>query len=377
MASDIIRGQVDLRGCSFISKKQADTLRKGFAKEGDVLLTHKASIGRTAIVPKIDTDYIMLTPQVTYYRIKDSNVLNNHYLRYYFDSSIFQQELNMRAGSGSTRAYIGITDQKMLSVTIPPLPEQRAIASILSALDDKIELNLQMNKTLEEMAMTLYKHWFVDFGPFKDGKFIDSELGLIPEGWEVKKVKDFGTVVTGKTPSQKFPEHFGEEMAFVTPTDFKEYGRHVTHANRYISDSGILRHRNSIIPANSVIVTCIGSDMGKVGISKVACLTNQQINSLKCDNYLFMYCFFKANYEKLRMLAGVGTTMPIINKSSFEGIEVISPPLNILKEFEEKLIDLDDQELLNALENQTLTNLRDTMLPKLISGEVRVIAEAL
>lgn len=278
----------------------------------------------------------------------------------------------VRRKTGSAQPNLNTKIVKDFEIVLPSLPEQCAIASILSSLDDKIELNLQMNKTLEEMAMALYKHWFLDFGPFQDDKFIDSELGLIPEGWEVKQVKGFGTVVTGKTPSKKSPEHFGGELAFVTPTDFKEYGRHVTHGKRYISESGILRHKNSIVPINSVIVTCIGSDMGKVGISKVACLTNQQINTLKCDNYLFMYCFFKANYQKLRVLAGDGTTMPIINKSSFMEIEVISPPSDALKEFENKLMEWDEKALANTLENQTLSTLRDTLLPKLISGEVRV-----
>ena len=222
------------------------------------------------------------------------------------------------------------------------------------------------------MAMALYKHWFVDFGPFQDDEFIDSELGKIPKGWEVKSIKYFGDTITGKTPSKKFPEHFGIDMPFVTPTDFKNYGKHILNANRSISKSGIEKHKRNVIPINSIIVTCIGSDMGKVAISKIPCLTNQQINSLKCKNYHFMYCFFVHNYMLLKRLAGDGTTMPIINKSSFENIKVLNPGNGNLNSFEKKIIEFDEQILNNTKENQTLTKLRDTLLPKLISGEIRL-----
>lgn len=145
MANNLINGVVDLDGCAFISEEQAKMLRKGFAKPGDVLLTHKATIGRTAIVPdRYET--IILTPQVTYYRVKQG--IDNRYLKYYFDSPDFQATLNNWAGSGSTRAYLGITAQHKLPVILPPYSEQQKIANILEVLDRKIQINTEINKNL-------------------------------------------------------------------------------------------------------------------------------------------------------------------------------------------------------------------------------------
>ena len=167
MASDLDAGRVDLSGCKFITEKQAKTLRKGFANAGDVLISHKATIGRTAIVQDNDYPYIMLTPQVTYYRVIDNLKLSNVYLKAYFDSPFFQSLMALWAGSGSTRAYLGITGQLKLPVIIPPIDDQDFIANHVFTLNEKIELNIQTNKTLEQIAQALFKSWFVDFDPVK------------------------------------------------------------------------------------------------------------------------------------------------------------------------------------------------------------------
>lgn len=141
----LVDGTLDIKGCAFISKSQASTLRKGFAKPGDVLLTHKATIGRTAIVPD-EYETIILTPQVTYYRIKKG--INNLYLKYYFDSPVFQATLNSWAGAGSTRAYLGITAQHKLPVILPPYSDQQKIAELLGSFDRKIQVNTKINENL-------------------------------------------------------------------------------------------------------------------------------------------------------------------------------------------------------------------------------------
>ncbi len=145
MATDLRSGTVDYKNCAFITEKQAAGLRKGFSHPEDVLLTQKATIGRTAIVP--DTyQTIILTPQVTYYRAKEN--IDNRFLKYYFDTPAFQTILSNWAGSGSTRAYLGITAQKKLPIVLPEYSVQKRIASILGVLDEKINNNNEINENL-------------------------------------------------------------------------------------------------------------------------------------------------------------------------------------------------------------------------------------
>ena len=155
MANNFVNGEVDLNGCKFITKERADRLQKGFAVTGDILLTHKGTVGSTAIVGELNTDYIMLTPQVTYYRVRDANRLDNRFLRHYFDSSRFQSLFASLAGGG-TRAYLGIVKQLDLPIIKPPVAEQRAIAKTLCDVDALLVTLDQMiakKRDLKQAAM--------------------------------------------------------------------------------------------------------------------------------------------------------------------------------------------------------------------------------
>lgn len=152
MANDLCDGFVDLTQCSFITEKQAKSLRKGFAKPKDVLLTHKATLGRVAIVPE-NCNYIVLTPQVTYYRIKKG--LSNVYLRYYFDSSYFQSMLESFAAGGSTRAYIGITKQHELPIYLPCESSMETITKALEKIEKVRCVNQSEIQQLNEVRSTL------------------------------------------------------------------------------------------------------------------------------------------------------------------------------------------------------------------------------
>ena len=197
MASDIKDGRVDLKGCSRLPKERTDRLRIGFAKSGDVLLTHKGTVGSVALAPNVP-DYLMLTPQVTYYRTASDQLLPA-YLAYAFREPGFQQQM-ISESAQSTRPYIGIQAQRRLRVRYVDIKNQHRIVSILSAYDDLIENNTRRIEILEEMARRLYEEWFVQFRfPGHEGVGLkESELGLIPEGWELLRLGDCMELAYGK-----------------------------------------------------------------------------------------------------------------------------------------------------------------------------------
>ena len=141
--------------------------------------------------------------------------------------------------------------------------------------------------------------------------------------WKEYKLGELGVVITGKTPSSKNPEDWGEDMFFVTPTDYRNYRKYVDGSERRLSDIGVKRLENKILPPYSVLVTCIGSDMGKVVITRTPCITNQQINSIIPNETIdsqFLYYALINSYDVLRMMGGDGTAVPIVNKRDFENI---------------------------------------------------------
>lgn len=182
--------------------------------------------------------------------------------------------------------------------------------------------------------------------------------------WKEYKLGDLGTVITGKTPSARNPEDWGDNMLFITPSDYRNYRKYTTNSERKLSKVGIKRLEKKILPANSILVTCIGSDMGKVVINGDQCITNQQINAIIPNtsvNNDFLYYRLISIYDTLRILGGDGTAVPIVNKSDFENIKIELPPLSEQKRIASILSSLDDKIDLLHRENKTLEAMAETL----------------
>lgn len=191
--------------------------------------------------------------------------------------------------------------------------------------------------------------------------FTDKEL---PVGWKETTLSEVWKAVTGKTPSRENPEDWWDFKDFITPTDIKNDSKYIENTTRKISSLGMKRFSKMTIPKNSVIVTCIGSDMWKVVINKNDCLTNQQINSLILNNKFnvdFTYYLLKNSYLKLRSRADGGSTMPILNKSNFESLKFLIPPLSEQIAIAWVLTALDDKIELLRWQNKTLEQLGQTI----------------
>ncbi|MEN2425301.1 restriction endonuclease subunit S [Chromobacterium vaccinii] len=390
MASDMKDGQVDTINCAFITPEQAATLRKGFAKSGDVLLSHKATIGRTALIGNVSFDVLVLTPQVTYYRVLKLKELNNRYLKYYFDSEPFQQTLAAWAGAGSTRAYLGITAQRKLPVVIPPIEIQEAIAEAVGALDDRISLLRETNATLEAIAQALFKSWFVDFDPvrakmegrapegmdeamatlFPDG-LEESELGLVPRGWSSQSVYDVSKVIYGAPfASKRFnTEQVGSPLIRIR--DLKDENPGVftdeVHPKGYMTQPG------------DIVVGMDGEFRAYIWGGKPAWL-NQRVcvfQPLPGISHAFVLFSIRPLLAAVEA-SETATTVIHLGKNDIDRFRVLRPANEVLNAFNDVVRPLYLQIVQGKQMAANLAALRDTLLPRLISGQLRLPeAEAL
>lgn len=279
---------------------------------------------------------------------------------------------SMNVGSAVPSMTVNILND--IQISYPKnIEDQRRIASILSSLDRKIELNNKINADLEEMAQAIFKNWFVDFEPFKDGKFVDSELGMIPEGWKVGCLGDMGAVVCGKTPSKSNSNYYGGDIPFIKIPDM--HGNvFVENSEDRLTEEGSLSQIKKLIPPYSLMVSCIAT-VGLVSINTKPSHTNQQINTVIPHNksaLFYLYQHIKNNEEFLKNMGRGGTTTLNVNTKSFSNIRLLIPSEIALEQFHGIVEGLFKKIEQNLHESRTLSLLRDTLLPRLMSGELEV-----
>lgn len=319
----------------------------------------------------VKTDRELVTNQQINTIVPHSNIDSDFV---YYLMCIVGKELNYISKTSTAVPIINKSTFSDWDIVIPREKEdQRRIASILSSLDRKIELNNKINADLEEMAQAIFKNWFVDFEPFKDGKFVDSELGMIPEGWKVGCLGDMGNIVCGKTPSKANSNYYGGDIPFIKIPDM--------HGNIFVESSedrltelGSLSQIKKLIPPYSLMVSCIAT-VGLVSINTKPSHTNQQINTVIPHNksaLFYLYQYIKNNEELLKNMGRGGTTTLNVNTKSFSNIRLLIPSEIALEQFHRVVEGLFKKIELNLHESRTLSTLRDTLLPRLMSGELEV-----
>ena len=291
---------------------------------------------------------------------------------YYLSALLSTMHLERLSGQ-SAQPGLAVGTLSVQEINLPSLEAQRSIASILSSLDRKIELNNKINADLEEMAQAIFKNWFVDFEPFKDGKFVDSELGMIPEGWKVGCLGDMGNIVCGKTPSKSNSNYYGGDIPFIKIPDM--HGNvFVENSEDRLTEEGSLSQIKKLIPPYSLMVSCIAT-VGLVSINTKSSHTNQQINTVIPHNksaLFYLYQHMKNNEEFLKNMGRGGTTTLNVNTRSFSNIRLLIPSEIALEQFHRVVEGLFKKIELNLHESRTLSLLRDTLLPRLMSGELEV-----
>jgi type I restriction enzyme, S subunit len=392
-AKSIINNVFNLKDAPRLNWERASKMKIGYIEEGDVLLSHNATVGRVIVVPPLDGK-VLIGTSLTFFRFDKTKIIPG-YLAAYFNSRPFQNEL-AASMSQTTRNQVPITAQRRLRIILPSITEQKAIAHILGKLNDKIELNRQMNQTLESIAQALFKSWFVDFNPVLDkslatgnelpealhamakkrqlvpnakkllhanptlatkfpSAFVFSEIldQWIPEGWEVKKLGDVAVFGNGKTSP-----------------DRDEYGTFPVFGS-----NGEIGRSNESNREDIIVVGRVGTYCGSLYYVKHKCWVtdNAMFTQMRNSKYnLFFYEFLRhCNLNNM----STGSGQPLLNQSILKAINIVVPTEIILELYSEQAYDLEIKSYSNQQQTETLTQLRDTLLPQLISGKVRVPEE--
>jgi type I restriction enzyme, S subunit len=392
----VIRGQnMGARWISgdfaFVTAAKAESLDANLARPGDIVFTQRGTLGQVSLVPARPFDrYLISQSQM---KLTVNRGVADPLFFYYVFSTTEQQDYirQIAIQTGVPHTNLGIL--RTTPIPLPPLSEQRAIAHILGTLDDKIELNRQVNETLEAMARALFKSWFVDFAPIRakmEGRepglpkplaglfpalLVDSELGEIPAGWDVRTIGDLADVVGGSTPSTSNPEFWENgNHCWATPKDLASLTSPVLlDTERRVTVAGLGQISSGLLPAGTVLLSS-RAPIGYLAIAETPVAINQGFIAMKPKRKVpSPFLLLWANFAREEILSRAnGSTFLEISKTNFRTIPVARPAAAVLSAFGSLVEPLYQKIAGNARDSRTLAALRDTLLPKLMSGELRL-----
>lgn len=367
--------------------------KKAFQRDDILYSEIRPANKRFAYIDFDGTDYIASTKLMV---IRHKENIIPQFLYYIITSQAVIEELQMLAESRSgTFPQITFTELANQPIELPPLSEQAKIVRFLKSLDDKIEVNRRINDNfyiaflevmliwtltslendnLEQQAQALFKSWFVDFDPFKDAEFVESELGMIPNGWRVGILNELGDIVGGSTPSKAKPEYYTNDgIAWLTPKDLSISQRKFTSKGEIdITHEGYESCSTKLMPKGSVLFSS-RAPIGYITIAKNDICTNQGFKSVipKFAGTAFLYCFLKESTQEIENKA-TGSTFKEASWALMKSLPAIIPEKAVLDDFENLLSPLFYQQEVVEEENSLLSSLRDSLLPRLMSGELNV-----
>lgn len=368
-------GRYIKRGERNITEKGLKSCSAQLMPPNTVLFSSRAPIGYVAIAANE-----LCTNQGFKSIVANEDKINFLFLYYYL---VYKKQELEGLGSGTTFKEISGSVLKKHKIEIPEsLLEQREIATTLSCLDDMIELNDLMNKNLEEMAHAIFKNWFVDFefpdkngNPYKSsgGEMIESELGEIPRGWEIRNFTDMVEICGGGTPKTEISEYWNGDIPFFTPKDINS-NYYVLNTEKYITQDGLKKCNSKFYSENTVFITARGT-IGKIALSARPMAMNQSCYALIGRNdYLctfFIHQLAINTVNKLKHKAN-GAVFDAIVTRDFDNEKIIVPPISCNNNYEKHIQHLYKFMQKNIIENNILTQIRDVLLPKLMSGEINV-----
>ncbi|WP_076848565.1 restriction endonuclease subunit S [Burkholderia pseudomallei] len=385
-------GRLDLSSPSFTDAEHfAHRIRRAKPREGDIVFTREAPMGEVCMIPKgleccVGQRQVLLRP--------DPDVVDGRYLLYALQSPQVQHEIGWNEGTGSTVSNVRIPVLESLKIPTPSIAVQRDIGSVLSALDDRIDLLRQTNATLESIAQTLFKSWFIDFDPVRakaegrepDGmdaetaalfpdSFEDSALGEIPKGWAVSTVGRVARCVGGGTPSTK-EQKFWEPAIhhWTTPKDLSGIAAPVLlDTERRLSDAGLAKVSSGLLPVGTLLMSS-RAPIGYLAISQIPLAVNQGYIAMLpggqlAPEYLYFWC--QSNMDAIKQKAN-GSTFMEISKTAFRPIPIVLPSSEVAACFADLAAKIFERISEGERQRIHLEEIRNTLLPRLISGKLRL-----
>lgn len=358
---------------SDLKSVDAEDAEKYILKENDIIFARTGnSTGRSYFYEKQHGTFVYAGFLIKF--SLDPNKVNPRILKYYTHSKPYFDWVNS-FDTGATRGNINAKTYGDMEIELPSRKVQDKIVSILSSLDRKIELNNKINADLEEMAQAIFKNWFVDFEPFKDGKFVDSELGMIPEGWKVGRADDFYQINIGKTPPRKEHIWFSTNPAdkiWVSIANMGNSGIFISDSSEYLTKEAVDRHNIIMVPRNTILLS-FKLTVGRVAIADKELTTNEAIARfiLSDDKYMeYLYLYLKNfDYNSLGSTSSIATA---VNSKTIKGMQMLQPSDKVIDAFHIQVNPIFEKIRSLTKENSRLSLLRDTLLPRLMSGEIEV-----
>lgn len=366
MPKDIVDGKISDDSIARVEEAHVNRLARHKVNEGDIIYPRRGDVRKCAYTVAEQSGWLCGTGclRVTI----DNKKAVPKYVFYHLQEEKTRGWIEKHA-IGATMLNLNTSILSNIPLRIPRLDVQKKIATILSRYDSLIDNYQKQIKLLEEAAQRLYKEWFVNlrFPGHESTKIVDG----VPEGWEKKRLSDIGNIITGKTPSTSHKEYYGGTIPFITIPDMHGL---FPENSQYLTDVGANMQAKKFIPKGSIIVSCIGT-AGLVCIAKEICQTNQQINSLILNDIeLLGYMYFTLCGLKghLNNIGSNGATMTNVSKSKFESIETMIPTTRLYKEFNDICSTIFNTIKSLSTQLRLLTESRDRLLPKLLSGEIEV-----
>ena len=392
MPQNISQDRVDVEGIARITPSDAERLSRYLVKPGDIVYSRRGDVERRALITERESGWLCGTGCL---RVRLGEGIVDPAYASYFLSHPASREWVVRHAVGATMPNLNSSILGALPFLLPPTTEQRAIAGVLGALDDKIEQNRLAARALARLAQAIFRAWFVDFEPVKakaagatsfpsmpqavfdalPTRFVDSDIGPVPDGWEVKAIGDVVTTKGGGTPNTKNPEYWaGGEHCWVTPKDMSRLSHPVLlDTERRITEAAVNSISSGMLPVGTVLMSS-RAPVGYLAIAKVPTAINQGFIAMVCDGPLpptYVLNWALTSMDTIKTHAS-GTTFPEISKKNFRPLPVVLPIGDVIAAYRQTSNPLFDLLAACVKESLQLTQVRDYLLPQLISGTVRV-----